>query len=69
MGFSTASVTYCDQSKVAPKLCLPLETLFSSPFDYAISYFEFDSSPIQLEPTSLFDPIFPVAQEHTDNWL
>ena len=66
MGLSTASVTCCDQSEVTPKLCLPLEIFFSSPSDYTISLCEFDSSPAQLELTSLCHPIYPEAQEHTD---
>ena len=68
MGLFIASVTCCNQSEETPKLCLPREKLFSLPFDYTISCFEFGSSRIELEPTSLFYPIFPEAQEHTDNW-
>ena len=68
MGLSTASVICCDQSEVTPKLCLPLGILFSSPSDYTISCCKFNSTPTQLEQTSLFHPIFRATHEHIDNW-
>ena len=67
MGLSTASVTYCDHSEVTPKLCLPFEILCFSPSDYKTFCCEFNSSPTQLELTSLFYPIIPAAQERTDS--